>query len=215
MISRYVRRDGRTLETGCGASTVVFAAAGARHTAISPSRAEHERIRAYCSGARIDDSQLSFIEGSSDRVLPSLAPDDLLDVAFIDGAHSFPFPVIDWHYVTRHLRTGGILIMDDVNIPAVAIAFTAMRRDRSAWRLLATADDRAAAFEKLRESPEGDNWKAQSFNSSYPDYSFVSPGRRTRLLMRHRARTVRSRLGRRFPVLRRLARRRRAGGAMT
>lgn len=207
MISRHVRRGSRTLETGCGASTVVFAAAGARHTAISPSSGEHERIRAYCSETGIDDSELSFIESSSDRVLPSLAPDDPLDVAFIDGAHSFPFPVIDWHYVTRRLRTGGILIMDDVNIPAVAVAYTAMRTDRGAWRLLSTADDRAAAFEKLRECPEGDNWKAQSFNSSYPDYSFAPLVRRTRLHLRHMARTVRSRLGSRFPLLRRLARR--------
>jgi predicted O-methyltransferase YrrM len=207
MISRHVRKGARTLETGCGASTVVFAAAGARHTAISPSSEEHERIRRYCSETGIDDSKLSFIDGSSDRALPSLRPDDRLDVAFIDGAHSFPFPILDWHYVSRRLRTGGILIMDDINIPAVAVAYTAMRKDRGAWRLLTTTDDRAAAFQKLTEPPEGDNWRAQTFNSSYPDYSFAPLGRRTTLLLRHRARTSRSRLGSRFPVLRRLAHR--------
>jgi predicted O-methyltransferase YrrM len=207
LIGRYVRPGDRTLETGCGASTVVFAAAGAHHTAISPSPSEHERIRAYCSEVGIDDGGLSFVADSSDRALPSLAADEALDVAFIDGAHSFPFPVIDWHYVSRRLRTGGILIMDDVNIPAVAVAYSAMTAEPGAWRLLVTADDRAAAFQKLAECPAGDNWRAQGFNSSYPDYSFVPAGRRARLLLRHRLRTARSRLGSRFPALRRLARR--------
>ena len=207
LIGRYVRSGDTTLETGCGASTVIFAAAGARHTAISPSAAEHDRIREYCEAIGIDPGSLDFVADSSDRVLPALADDERLDAAFIDGAHSFPYPLVDWHYVARRLRPGGILMMDDVNIPAVAVASKAMQSDPRSWRLLATADDRAQAFEKLREFPQGDDWKVQPFNAGYPDYSFVPAHRAARLTVAHRARMARSRLGARFPALRRLRRR--------
>ena len=194
LIARHVRPSDRTLETGCGASTVVFAAAGARHTAISPSADEHQRISDYCRRAGIDDSNVSFVAGSSDRVLPGLVDEERLDLAFIDGAHSFPYPVIDWHYVSRRLRPGGILIMDDINVPSVAVPCRAMRTDGDGWQALDVADDRAQAFEKLREPPKGDKWKAQAFNAGYPDYSFAPFVRATRLRLRHQARAARSRL---------------------
>lgn len=82
-----------TLETGVGASTVVFAAAGASHTAISPDPQEHDLVREYCKRIGIDDSPLTFVAGFSEDVLPSLlSRERTLDVAFIDGAHSFPLP---------------------------------------------------------------------------------------------------------------------------
>ncbi len=39
-----------TLETGCGASTIVFAAAGTRHLTISPDPSEHDRPAGPRSG---------------------------------------------------------------------------------------------------------------------------------------------------------------------
>src|ERR1700752_2576344 len=100
-IQQRVRRGDRTMETGCGVSTVVFAAMGARHTAISPEPSEHERVRAYCTQIGVDHSQVEFIAGFSDVVLPELCTDRVLDGAFIDGAHEFPYPAVDWHYITR------------------------------------------------------------------------------------------------------------------
>src|SRR5204862_8016447 len=43
-----LRPEWRTLETGCGYSTVVFASVGCRHTAISPDRLEHGAVRDWC-----------------------------------------------------------------------------------------------------------------------------------------------------------------------
>ena len=39
-----------------------------------------------------------------------------LDLIIVDGNHAFPAPMIDWFYMTRHLRTGGVLVVDDVEL---------------------------------------------------------------------------------------------------
>ena len=77
-------RPSLTLETGCGASTVVFAAQGAHHTAISVDAGEHQRVRAYLREIGLDDRRLTTIVGWSDAVLPTLcAGERTLDAALI------------------------------------------------------------------------------------------------------------------------------------
>src|SRR5262245_32523069 len=90
-IESSVNGNMRTLETGCGASTVMFAEKGAQHTVISPTRDEHERVRAYLAQVGIDSSRLRFEAGFSEEVLPRLGLERCLDYVFIDGAHSFPY----------------------------------------------------------------------------------------------------------------------------
>jgi predicted O-methyltransferase YrrM len=204
-------RDGdRTLETGAGASTVVFAAAGAAHTAISPSADEHQRIREYCDRIGVDHSKVNFVVGLSDDALPAmLGRERMLDAAFIDGAHSFPFPEVDWYYITRALKVGGKLLVDDIPIPAVAPVFRHMALE-SNWRLDGIFDDRAAAF-TLLALPQPEDWTNQPFNKGYPDLSFAGglPAR-LRLEATYRVRQVRSSAAERFPALRRVVRRQKA-----
>jgi predicted O-methyltransferase YrrM len=102
-----------TLETGAGQTTVVFAIAGTKHTCITPSKYEADRIKQYCQELG-SESNLTFLTESSDMALPrhELIPPKL-DFVFIDGAHHFPFPCIDWHYTERKLKVGGILGVDD------------------------------------------------------------------------------------------------------
>lgn len=195
-----------TLETGVGASTVVFAAGGASHTSISPDAGEHERVREYCRQIGVDTSGLTFIEGFSDEILPSLlGRDRSLDVAFIDGAHSFPFPEVDWHYVTRALKIRGKLLMDDIPIPAVAPLYRHMALEPN-WRVDAVLDDRAAAF-TLLAAPEPEDWPGQPFNRGYPDYRFIEGPTRLRLQGRYRLGKLRNSAARRYPTLRRVYRR--------
>jgi predicted O-methyltransferase YrrM len=206
MIRRSARHGDSTIEVGAGASTVVFAASGACHTAISPNPAEHQRVRDYCRRIGVDESRISFVTGLSEDVLPSLlGRDRTLEVAFIDGAHSFPFPMIDWYYISRSLKVGGRLLLDDIPIPAVAQIFRHMRLEHN-WRLDGVFDDRAAAF-TLLAPPGPEVWAQQAFNSGYPDFSFAGLPKGPILETAYRVRQLRGRAGRRYPWLRRIYRR--------
>jgi predicted O-methyltransferase YrrM len=159
-IAAAVGEGDRTAETGAGASTVVFAATGARHTTISPEDYEHRLILRYCQSTNVATDRLEFVTGSSEEVLPSSSSLGPLDLAFIDGKHSFPHPILDWHYLGAHLRVGGTMLMDDVRAVGVQMLVRIMLADE-AWRLRATFDGEAAAFEKLSDPAPGDPWLDQ------------------------------------------------------
>lgn len=196
-----------TIETGAGASTIVFAAAGASHTVISPDPQEHELIREYCREIGIDDGQLTFIADFSEDVLPSLlSRERTLDVAFIDGAHSLPFPHVDWCYITRSLKPGAKLILDDINIPTVEPLFRHMSLE-SNWRLDGVLDNRGAAFTFLHAPRADDFWPAQRMNAGYPDFSFAPVPQRLKLDAAHRISELRKRTAERSPGFVRLYKR--------
>src|SRR5438034_7496237 len=74
-----------TLETGAGASTMVFAAAGADHEVVTPSADEETRIRGECAARGISSGRVRFHIGSSHLVLPQWEPRPL-DLVLVDGA---------------------------------------------------------------------------------------------------------------------------------
>jgi hypothetical protein len=234
-IQRSVREGMRTLETGCGASTVVFATNGAKHTVVSPTCDEHERVASYLRQVGVDTSNLDFQAGFSDDVLPMIchypermaewsawfsdhlgskeptrdASADLelwkeenersFDYIFLDGAHSFPYPIIDWHYSIRRLKIGGRLLLDDIPIPAVACVYRYMMTDPN-WKRIKLLDDRAAVFELL-SSPAPEDYTLQPYNRN-PDYGFLPMPKRSYMVLAARADRVRHQLGDRMPGLR-------------
>jgi len=119
-LAEVARPGDVTLETGAGLSTVLFTLWGCRHTAVVPDAAEAEAIESWCDARGFDRSGLTFDLRPSEVALPDRVEDGLLDVVLLDGAHSFPLPVLDWFYGASRLRRGGVVVFDDLPLPAVA-----------------------------------------------------------------------------------------------
>ena len=144
-----VRPGWATLETGAGASTLVFAAAGASHEAVTPDPDEEARIRRACAARGIDASGVTFRVGPSHEVLARWEPRPL-DLVLVDGAHGFPYPILDWWHLAPYLKVGGTLLLDDAYLPAVD-AIVEYARGSEAWRVEDAVSFRTARLTKLAD----------------------------------------------------------------
>jgi predicted O-methyltransferase YrrM len=150
-LARRSAGGSHTLETGCGISTLVFAGRGAAHTCVVRFQAEVDRLTSYCESHDIDISRVTFQIGWSDDVLPTLTAGEPLDLVLVDGGHGFPTPVLDWYYAGGRLRQGGILVLDDIQLRAVADLARFLDRD-GRWKRLERTD-KWCAYERLSEGP--------------------------------------------------------------
>jgi hypothetical protein len=154
-----------TLETGAGQTTVAFAIAGTQHVCITPDRNQAERVRAYCAARGIRD-RVSYIHESSDVALASgQGIPETLDFVLIDGAHRFPFPIIDWHYTERRLRVGGIVVVDDFPMPSVRILHDFLMGEEE-WELVRQFQV-TSFFRRKRVSANAWDWADQKINKPH------------------------------------------------
>jgi len=166
-IEQTVKPGMATLETGAGASTIVFAASGSEHETVTPSQAEADRILAECERRGISTENLTFRIGSSADVLRDWQPRPL-DFVLIDGAHAFPYPTLDWWFLHPHVKTGGLVLLDDAYMPPVA-AVVEHCRTSGAWRMEEAISFRTAVARKLADEVIDGEWKGsiRSMNFSY------------------------------------------------
>jgi predicted O-methyltransferase YrrM len=184
-IERTVHPGMATLETGAGASTIVFAARGADHEAVTPSQQEADRIVAECERRGISTGQLTFRIGSSAHVLRTWEP-RRLDLVLIDGAHAFPYPTLDWWYLAPHLKVGGLMLLDDAYMPPVAAVLDHVRHS-DAWKLEQPVSFRTAVARKLADEVVDGEWKGSRMN-----FSYLPPGRRAVAAVRQRVFSTRA-----------------------
>jgi predicted O-methyltransferase YrrM len=63
---------------------------------------------------------LELREERSEIALPQLLRENtILDMAVIDGWHTFDHALVDFFYVNKMLRIGGVVVLDDSSMPAV------------------------------------------------------------------------------------------------
>ena len=123
----------RTIEVGLGYGlSALFVCEGlltndvakARHVAIDP----HQSTRfADCGLQFLDEAGIAdmveFQAQESQVVLPRFLDDGrAFDLAFVDGNHRFDGVFLDLTYLGRLVRPGGIVFVDDYQLPAVARA---------------------------------------------------------------------------------------------
>lgn len=171
-----------TLETGSGASTIVFAARGSAHTAISPAPDEHARIRSWCAEHQISTDRLRFLPESSDVALTGAWTPEPLDLVLVDGAHLFPLPALDWFHTARHLRVGGRIVLDDAFLPSVHMVVRFLRLSPS-WAFEGAISYRTVCFRKLEDVVNYDATGTRF--DRVPRFSYLRPPARIGAYARH------------------------------
>lgn len=158
------RRVRRSVETGCGATTLLLSHLSEHHTVfaldIGGSVANVRRSPLLREGV------VSFVEGPSQRMLPQHYFDEKLQLAIIDGPHAYPFPDLEYYFIYPHLETGALLVLDDIHIRTINNLFQFLCRDEM-FRLDEVV--RTTAFFTRTEAPMfdpvGDSWRQQKYNA--------------------------------------------------
>jgi len=162
-----------TAETGCGRSTLALSHASRHHVVfacdvppgVDPETHSFTRVR---SSNLLRNETCEFVVGSTQMTLPSYQFNSEFDLVLLDGAHGYPFPEIEYFYFYPHLREGGWLVIDDIQIPSVANMVDVLRKDEmfSLDRVVKTT-----AFFRRTEaptfSPFGDGWWEQGYNKHH------------------------------------------------
>lgn len=182
-LEREVQPGMRTLETGSGASTIVFAARGALHEAVTHDPGEETRIRATCASLGIGSTGVQFRIGPSHEALPGLDGHPL-DLVLIDGAHGFPYPVIDWWAVAPRVREGGRVLLDDAYMPPVAMILDGLRGDPG-WEVEGAVGYRTVILRRTGSGLPPFDWDGRRVGGRMT-FRYLPPGRRLAASARHR-----------------------------
>jgi len=92
-----------------------------RHIIIDPN--QHQRFKGIglLNLRRAGYEKIvEFHEARSFQVLPKLEADGVrIDFAFIDGWHTFDYVMVDFFYIDKMLRVGGVVAFDDLSYPSI------------------------------------------------------------------------------------------------
>ena len=146
-LASVVKPHHTTLETGGGYSTVVFGSKSKQHICVNPDITANGLIKDFLEQNKFSASSVTFVQESSDRGLAQLELNSTVDIALIDGNHSFPLPIIDWHFIDPLLSVGGKLIVDDTHINAVKVLTDFLDVEPS-YKLIERLD-RTLVYEKV------------------------------------------------------------------
>ncbi len=155
-------------ETGCGKSTVLLSNLSADHTVFSIDDSEYGddssvQFYSHCPLTRIERIRTVF--GPTQQTLPGYQHPHLYDVVLIDGPHGWPFPELEYYSFYPHVAIGGLLIVDDCNIPTVGRMADVLAED-AMWSLEAFVSV-TAVFRRTDAplfDPFGDGWWDQRYN---------------------------------------------------
>ena len=188
-LEEELRPEMATLETGSGASTIVFAARGTGHVAVTPDPDEETRVREACERLGVSSERVSFEVGFSHDVLPRL-PERTLDLVLLDGAHGFPYPVLDWWHVAPRLAVGGRILLDDAYMPPVT-AVVDYARSSEAWEVERSVGYRTVVIRKVDDELPPFDWAGERVGG-HMTFRYLPPGERAVASTRHRVFSTRA-----------------------
>lgn len=164
-----------SVETGCGKSTILFSNLSQRHKVFAlddRSLAGQSSVLFFQDCPISRPERVEFIYGPTQRTLPSYTEHDAYDVILLDGPHGYPFPELEYLCLFPHLKNGGLLILDDVQIPTIGRLADFLAED-AMFEFLALVEG-TAIFRRTDAptfDPCGDGWWTQRYNRRR-----ISPG---------------------------------------
>jgi len=160
-ISEILTKEDVTIETGGGWTTCVFASYAKKHICVNPDITANELVKRFLEEHDVSIGELVFLNETSDTGLPALDKSCEFDVALIDGNHSFPIPILDWHYIDLHLKKGGIFLIDDSNIRSVKVLCEYLSMEKSYKRVIDIGN--MVVYRKIEDNRVW-GWASQEFN---------------------------------------------------
>ena len=155
-------------ETGCGKSTILLSNVSGNHTVFCVDdrpMGDHSSVCFYerCPITRTDRIQTVF--GPTQLTLPTFQHTHKYDLVLLDGPHGWPFPELEYYFFYPHMASGGLLILDDCNIPTIGRMADILTED-DMWDLVTIART-TAIFRRTNAptfDPVGDGWWTQKYN---------------------------------------------------
>ncbi len=161
-----LRPIAHSVETGAGKSTLLFSVLSEHHevfaTDVGRSLEQVRQSPLFRSGC------VEIIEGPTQVTLPQHTFTHPIQVALIDGPHGYPFPDLEYYYLYPHLAQGGLLIVDDTNIPSIKRMVDILKADQM-FELIDMVEDTAFFRRTQTETfdPRGDGWWLQGYNDAH------------------------------------------------
>jgi hypothetical protein len=155
-------------ETGCGFSTILFSNISRNHTSFCLDDRPEGKTSSVLfaqNNRHFKSESLRWVFGPTQETLPIHKDHAIYDFILIDGPHGYPFPELEYIFLFPHLRKGGLLLIDDVNIPTIGRMADILCEDEMfdpvalIGGTLALRRTDADGFD-----PRGDGWWLQRFN---------------------------------------------------
>jgi hypothetical protein len=155
-----------TAETGTGRSTLLFSHISRKHLVFAKDDdGDGDSLSRVRLSPLLRPGVVQFVVGPTQITLPQFDLPDELDLALIDGPHGYPFPDLEYYYLYPRIRTGGKLIVDDIQIPSIRSMFRFLKKD-AMWDLDSVAGTTAifTRTDAATFDPLGDGWWRQGYN---------------------------------------------------
>ena len=152
-----------TAETGAGKTTLLFSNISEKHIVFALDN--WGSLSKTKNSTLLKDDKIEFIEGPTQKTLPNFDFKNKFDIVLLDGPHGYPFPDLEYFYFYPHISEGGLLLMDDTQIPSLDRMFKILKAD-DMWELVDEVE-KLAIFKRTNApaiDPYSDSWWLQGFN---------------------------------------------------
>ena len=155
----------RSVETGAGKSTLLLSHLSDRHTVFAVDGGDS--VKVTLASDLLNRDHIEFVDGPTQRTLLDYPFAEPLDFVLIDGPHGYPFPELEYWVFYRHIRTGGLMVVDDIHIPTIHSMFQFLREEPM-FELVEVVGTTAFFRRTVAPTfdPYCDGWYLQKFNTS-------------------------------------------------